>query len=100
MQKPLLRWAVGVVTFALPAIVAGLGIRLDHSSLRNEPSYAAAAPIMIWGSIFLAVLVPASLILTSQQSWPRRIALTLAIWCLLALECAVAFFVVLGSGLR
>jgi len=100
MQQPFLRWAVGVVTFSLPAIVAAIGIRLDHSSLRNDASYADAAPIMIWGSLFLAVLVPASLILTSKQSWPRRIGLTLAVLCLLAAECAVAFFIGLGSGLR
>ena len=99
MAKPLLRWAAGVVAFSAPSIVAAIGTRLDHSSLRNAPSYAAAAPILIWGSIFFAVLVPAGLILTSKQSWPRRVGLTLLMLCLLVLECTIAFYVALMPAL-
>jgi hypothetical protein len=38
--------------------------------------------------------------MTSKLSWPRRIGLTVAMLCLLALECGLAGYIVLVGGVH
>jgi len=54
----------------------------------------------MWSSLLLAAVVPAFLIMTLAMPLSRRIGLTIAVWCLLAVECGLAFYVVLMAGLR
>lgn len=98
MRNPWVRGGVGMIAFALPALIVVPGLRLDQSSLRHDPTYAKLVPVMLWSSVILAAVVPAVLIMTSALSLPRRIGLTIAVWCLLALECWLAIYIVLLSG--
>jgi len=100
MRKPWCRALTGIVFFALPAFVSVIGLRLDQSSLRHNPAYVSWLPIMTWSSLLLAAVVPAFLIMTRAMPLSRRIGLTIAVWCLLAVECGLAFYVVLMAGLR
>ena len=83
----------GIVSFTLPVLVAVIGVRLDHSTLRQDSRYAALVLPVLLSSVGLAAVVPAALIMTSKLSWPRRIGLTVAMLCLLALECGVTFYI-------
>lgn len=87
----------GAAAFAVPAVSTVIGIRVDQSSFRYEPAYGALIPAVFYGSVFLAAAVPAALILTSTLSLPRRIGLTAAVWCLLAIECGIAIVVALTN---
>jgi hypothetical protein len=100
MRKPWIRGLAGIVAFALPALMCVIGMPLDRSSLGHDPTYKALILPVLCSSLLLAAVVPAALILTSTLSLPRRIGLTAAMWCLLALECGLAFYIVLGEGLR
>src|SRR5215467_9871216 len=99
MQRPWFRWVVGIIAFALPVLAVAIGLRLDHSSLRRNPTYTASVPFMLFGSILLAAIVPAALILSSKQSLLRRLGLTIATLGLLALECAITFYIAMMSQL-
>jgi hypothetical protein len=100
MRRSAIRTFSGIVTFTLPALVAVIGVRLDHSTLQHAPGYAALLPVVLWSSVVLAAVVPAGLIMTSRRSWPRRIGWTVAVLCALVLECGLAGYVVLMQGLR
>ena len=91
---------VGIVAFTLPVLVVAIGMHLDRPPIRPADRYAALIPILLWGSIAVAALVPAAVIITSKLSWPRRIGLTVAVLCLLILECGFAFYIALLSELR
>lgn len=95
-----IRRLVGVVAFFLPALMAVVGVRLDQSSLRQDPKYVTAVPVMLLSPVILAALVPAYLIMTSTLPLARRIGLTAAVWCLLTLECGLTVYIVLMAGLR
>jgi hypothetical protein len=99
MRRSAIRTCAGIVAFTLPALVGAIGVRLDHSTLQHDPRYVASIPLMLWSSVGLAVVVPGSLIMTSKLSWPRRIGLTLAMLCLLVLECGLTGYIVLLAGL-
>jgi len=94
------RALIGVTAFCLPAIVTVAGVSLDRSGLHLDQGYAAWIPKVIWSSVLLAAVVPAACILTSTLSLPRRIGLTAAMLCLLAVECGLAFFVGLMMSMR
>ena len=100
MRKRGIRALAGIVTFTLPVLVAVIGVRLDHSTLRQDPRYAALVLPVLLSSVGLAAVVPAVLIMTSKLSWPRRIGLTVAMLCLLALECGLAGYIVLVGGVH
>ena len=100
MRRLSLRAIAGIVAFLLPALVVLLGLCLDRSALRIDPRYAALIPPVLWSSVALGALVPAALILTSKISWPRRVGLTVAMLCLLALECGLALYIGLMVGMR
>ncbi len=100
MRKPWIRVLAGIVAFALPALVCVIGMRLDRSSLRHDPTYERLILVVLCSSVLLATVVPAALIMTSTGSLPRRIGLTAAMWCLLVLECGLAGYIVLMGGLR
>jgi hypothetical protein len=99
-RKPGIRALAGIVTFTLPVLVAVIGVRLDHSTLRQDPRYAALVLPVLVSSVGLAAVVPAVPIMTSKLSWPRRIGLTVAMLCLLALECGLAGYIVLVGGVH
>ncbi len=99
MQRPWFRWVAGIIAFALPVLAVAIGLRLDHSSPRRNPTYTASVPFMLFGSIFLAAIVPAAPILSSKQSLLRRVGLTIATLGLLALECAITFYIAMMSQL-
>jgi len=100
MRRSAIRTFSGIVTFTLPALVAVIGVRLDHSTLQHDPRYAALVPVVLGSSVALAALVPAGLIMTSTLSWPRRVGWTVAMLCVLILECGLAGYIVLMQGLR
>jgi len=100
MRNGWIRRLVGMVAFAFPALVVVVGLHLDQSSLRHDPKYVKAIPVVLWSSVLLAAVVPAALIMNSALSLPRRIGLTAAVWCLLTLECGLAVYIVLMQGLR
>jgi hypothetical protein len=93
MQKPWIKAFAGIVTFTLPVIVAVIGVRLDHSTLGHDPRYKALVLPVLLSSVGLAAVVPAALIMTSKLSWPMRVGLTVAMLCLLALECGFTFYI-------
>jgi len=100
MRKSWVRILVGICSFALPALMANIGMRLDESRFRHDPTYRALVPPVMLGSVVLAAVVPAALIMTTALSLPRRIGLAAAVWSLLAIECAVTVYVVLMEALR
>ncbi len=99
MRKPSTKAIAGLAAFALPSLVAVVGMCLDRSRLRYNASYAASIPLMLWSSVILAAVVPGVLIMKSTLSLPRRIALTAAMLCLLALECGLTLYIVLTEAL-
>jgi hypothetical protein len=100
LRKPWIRGLAGFVAFASPAFVCFIGVHLDRSSFRHSPTYKSLIPVVLGGSLLLAAVVPAVLIMISALSLPRRIGLTAAMLCLLVLECGLAFYVVLMEGLH
>lgn len=100
MRKAWIRGLAGSVAFASPALVCIIGMHLDRSSFKHSPTYKSLIPVVLGGSLLLAAVVPAVLIMTSALSLPRRVGLTAAMLCLLALECCLAFYIVLMAGLR
>lgn len=100
MRNLWIRLIAGITSFFLPALACIVGMRLDQSSFRHDPIYRALVPVVMLGSVLLAAVVPAAFILRSGWSLSRRIGLTAATWCLLALECGLAAYVVLMEGLR
>jgi hypothetical protein len=100
MRRSAIRTFSGIVTFTLPALVAVIGVSLDDSTPQHDPRYAALIPVVLWSSVVLAALVPAGLIMTSTLSWPRRVGMTVAMLCVLVLECGLTGYIVLMRGLR
>jgi uncharacterized membrane protein YidH (DUF202 family) len=100
MRKPWIRALVGIIAFALPALMSVIGMQLDRSSIRHDPMYERLVPIVLCSSVLLAAVVPGVLIMASRLSLRRRIGLTVATLCLLALECVIAGYIVLMEGMR
>jgi hypothetical protein len=96
MRRSAIRTFVGIVAFLLPIPVAVIGVRLDHSS-GHDPTYGALALPVLLTSVGLAAVVPGALIMTSKLSRPKRVGLTVATLCLLALECGFTFYVAMLS---
>ena len=78
----------------LPAGVGLLGRHLDHSQFRDNPLYKALVPVAVWGSLALAVVIPTVLVLTARIPLIYRLALTVGVWVLLALELYCVFVIV------
>ena len=98
MRNPWSKRIIGIVAFSLPGLLTVLAMRLDRSGLGHDPTYARLIPPVMWGSLLVASIVPAALILRSAMSLPKRIALTAATWALLAIECTLAVYIgLLGS---
>jgi hypothetical protein len=100
MRTPWVKWLAGIVAFALPAMVCVIGVRLDRSSIAHAPAYKSSIPAVLCITVLLAAVLPGTLIMTSAGSLLRRIGLTAAMLCLLALECGLAGYIVLMAGLR
>lgn len=100
MRNPWMKGIAGVVSFSLPALMCVVGLRLDRSSIGHDPRFGVLIPVALIASLLLAAGVPAGMIASSALSLPKRIGLTLAIWCLLALECSLALYMGLMSSLR
>ena len=98
MRSTGLRWLVGSLAFLLPALVAFVGQHLDRSQYRHDPVYGSLIPIVCWGAIILAVVVPTALVLTARGSLPRRIGFVAAIGGLLLVEFYLIFISVLSWG--
>ena len=94
------RGLIGITAFCLPALVTVVGIGVDRSGRPLDPGIAAWLPKVIWSSVLLAAVVPAACILTSTLSLPRRIGLTAAMLCLLAVECGLALYLGLMLSMR
>ena len=77
-----------------------VGLRLDRSSIRNAPAYAALIPVAVLSGVALAAIVPSILIARIRRPRPQRVGLIIGMLCLLALECAATVFIVLMAGLR
>ncbi len=90
---PLPRRLIGIGTFFLPTLVTVAGVSLGRSRFRYDPMYVAWTPRVIFGSVFLAAVVPLACILTSSLSLTRRIGFAATVLCLLVVECALAFSV-------
>ena len=58
MRKRSIKAIAGLAAFALPSLVAVVGMCLDRSRLRYNVSYAASIPLMLWSSVILAAVVP------------------------------------------
>jgi hypothetical protein len=89
------KWVFGVASFILPLIVAVIGRRLDHSVYRTNTTYKSLIPVFVFGSLALAILVPAILVLSSRMPVWCRVGCLVGVWCLLALELYWTFFTVL-----
>lgn len=100
MKTPWIKGLTGTVAFGLPALMCVIGMRLDRSNLAHDPRYKSLILVVLCSSLFLAAVVPAALIMTSTLSLLRRIGLTAAMWCLLVLECCLAFYILLMEGVR
>lgn len=100
MRKRWVKWFAGTVAFALPAMISVIGARLDRSSIAHAPAYKSSIPVVLGITVLLAAVLPGTLIMTSTGSLSRRIGLTAAMLCLLALECGLAGYIVLMEGLR
>ena len=93
MRRLAIRAFAGIVTFILPALLAVIGVRLDHSSLSHDPTYGALLLPVLFTCVGVAAVVPGALIMTSKLSRPWRVGLTVAMLCLLVLECGFTFYV-------
>ena len=97
MRRLAVRSFAGIVAFTLPIPAAVIGVRLDHSSLSHDPTFGALALPVLLTCVGFAAVVPGALIMTSKLSWPRRVGLTVAMLCLLALECGFTFYIAMLS---
>ena len=88
------RWIIGSIAFVSPVVVAFVGRKLDHSTLRSDSIYKALIPAFALGSLGLAAFVPGCLIMTSKRSLWRRIGFTAGILLLLIVELCWTFFAV------
>ena len=95
MHSNVLKWLVGTFAFFFPAAIAAIGMRLDRSAFRHDPTYAALVPVVCLGSMLLAITVPTVLIMKSRMSMVRRIGLSGVYWCLLLHESYWIFVAVL-----
>ena len=87
----------GIVAFTLPIPLSVIGVRLDHSSLGHDPTFGALVLPVLFTCVGLAAVVPGALIMTSKLPWVGRIGLTIAMLCLLALECGFTFYIAMLS---
>ena len=79
--------------------MGAIWLHLDLSTLEHDPRYMVSVPLILWSSVGLAAVVPASLIMTSKLPWVGRIGLTIAMLCLLALEFGMTVWIlVLKAG--
>jgi len=90
------KWIFGCTAFASPSIVAGIGQALDRSAFQHHPSYKTLIPVFVWGSLALAAVVPAILLLGMSGSIWRRVSYLIAVWCLLIFELYWTFLVVIA----
>ena len=100
MRNPWRKRIVGIVAFALPALMSVVGMRLDRLSFGHDPAYARLIPPVMWASLLVAVIVPAAFVMTSSLSLRKRVALTASILCLLAIECVLVVYIGLLSALH
>lgn len=77
----------GVAAFLLPALVTFTGLRLDHSAYRHNPTYRMLIPFVAGGAVLIAAIVPVVLIARARISRTGRVALSVCVLLLLALEC-------------
>jgi len=88
------KWLIGCAAFAAPVLIAALGRRLDHSAYRHAAIYKSLVPVFAVGSLAVAVLVPAMLLLTSVLPVWRRVGYLIGVWSLLCIELYWLFFTV------
>jgi hypothetical protein len=94
MRSFSIRCLAGVLALLLPAGVAFLARYLDRSKFRSDATYKALFPVVVCGSLLLAVLIPAVLVMTARIPLIYRVVITLAAWLLLAVELYWLFFTV------
>jgi hypothetical protein len=97
MRSPLIKWLVGNLAFLLPAIMAVVGEYLDRSRFSHDPVYTSLIPFVFWGSVLLAAIIPAALVMTTRMPLSRRIGATGIVWCGLLLEFYLIIAWVLSS---
>jgi len=93
-QSALLRCLAASVAFLLPTGVALLGRYVDRSTFRADATYKALIPWLVFGSLVLAVTVPAVLVMSARMHLAYRVLITIGVWLLLAVELYWLFFVV------
>jgi len=94
MRSNVLKWLVGTLAFLLPAAIAVIGMRLDRSAFRHDPTYVALVPVVCVGSMLMAIAVPTVLIMRTRMLMVYRIVLSGGYWCLLVIESYWLFFAV------
>ena len=77
MRSFSIRCVAGVLAMLLPAGVAFLARHLDRSKLRNAAIYKAMIPVMVCGSLLLAVVIPAVLVMSARMPLIYRVVITL-----------------------
>ena len=94
MRTLMAKWVFASAAFALPLLVAVIGRKLDHSAFRQDATYKSLLPFIVFGSLALAVLVPAVILLSSRLPKWQRASYLVGVWCLLCLELYYTFFTV------
>jgi hypothetical protein len=94
MRSFSIRCLAGAVALLLPAGIAFLASYLDRSKFRNDATYKALIPVVSCGSLVLAVVIPAVLVMSARMPLIYRVVITLAVWLLLAVELYWLFFAV------
>ena len=92
MRRLMVKWIVGCVALFLPLIIALIGRELDRSAYRHDATYRALIPAFVYGSLALAALVPAILLMKSRAPTWRRVCCVVVAWCLLLVELYWTFF--------
>ena len=92
MRTPISKWLFGCAAFVSPVVVAVVGRRLDHSAIRCDPTYKSLIGVLALGSLALAALVPALLLLAWRAPLWRRVSCLIAVWSLLLVELYWTFF--------
>ena len=98
MRSSIIKWLLGSLAFLVPAMIAVIGMYLDKSPIRHDSLYKSLVPIVSWGAIILAAIVPTALVVTARMSLPRRASFVVAIWCMLIVQLYLILVAVLSGA--
>jgi hypothetical protein len=81
-----MKWPIGSLALLLPGVVGLIGVFLVRLPAINSQASSDIVFIVFSASVLLAAIIPATFIMSTPAPLPRRIAFTVATWCLLFLE--------------